>query len=212
MWYIVYVLLQWPHTFAKIAGTLLVAFSQGRTGWVAHECGHYSFSGSPQIDRFVHNFLHGTISGFSATWWKSGHNRHHAMPQRLNHDIDLDTVPLLAYNTKVVKKVDDGKGLFIKYQTYLFPVVTTLLGGLFWRWYSVPRFVIKHTLYAEIGVMLSHYVVYFYFLGFWGWFTTGWIPAIYVFLNFALSHTYLPVTTQPTHWVEYALVHTADVQ
>lgn len=36
--------------------------------------------------------------------------------------------------------------------------------------------------------------------------------SIYLFGNFALSHTHLPVTTEPTHWVEYGLLHTADVE
>lgn len=54
--------------------------------------------------------------GLSSTWWRRGHNRHHAMPQRLNHDIDLNTMPLVAYNAKVVKKPKDGKGFLVQNQ------------------------------------------------------------------------------------------------
>lgn len=55
--------------------------------------------------------------GFSSTWWVRGHNRHHhAMPQRLKHDVDLETMPLLAYNAKVVKNVQAGKGFMIQNQ------------------------------------------------------------------------------------------------
>lgn len=59
---------------------------------------------------------------------------------------------------------------------------------------------------------MSHHVLYWYCVGFWALFVSGWMASSYIFLNFALSHTYLPVTTEPTHWVEYALVHTADVE
>lgn len=38
------------------------------------------------------------------------------MPQRLNHDVDLDTLPLLAYNAKVVKNSKSGKGFMIQNQ------------------------------------------------------------------------------------------------
>jgi len=38
-----------------------------------------------------------------------------------------------------------------------------------------------------------------------------WFTAVYIFLNFALSHTHLPVTSEPRHWVEYSLLHTADI-
>ncbi len=56
------------------------------------------------------------MTGASSTWWRRGHNRHHAMPNRLKHDVDLATLPLLAYNTKVVENIEDGKGFMIKYQ------------------------------------------------------------------------------------------------
>ncbi len=45
-----------------------------------------------------------------------GHNRHHAMPQRLKHDVDLDTMPLIAYNARVVGKKENGKSFFIQNQ------------------------------------------------------------------------------------------------
>lgn len=38
------------------------------------------------------------------------------MPQRLNHDVDLDTMPLIAYNAKVVKNSKEGKRFWIQYQ------------------------------------------------------------------------------------------------
>lgn len=57
--------------------------------------------------------------GFSSTKWTFQHNRHHAMPQRLQHDVDLYTMPLLAYNAKVVKNSKEGKGFMIKNQVSL---------------------------------------------------------------------------------------------
>lgn len=54
--------------------------------------------------------------GISSTWWARGHNRHHAMPQRLHHDVDLDTLPLLAFNVKVVKNSSVGKGFMVQNQ------------------------------------------------------------------------------------------------
>lgn len=60
--------------------------------------------------------LLGFLGGLSASWWRSGHNRHHAMPNRLHRDIDLATLPLLVYNTKVVKSPEKAQGFLIKYQ------------------------------------------------------------------------------------------------
>lgn len=57
--------------------------------------------------------------GFSSTWWSRQHNRHHAMPQRLQYDVDLNTTPLIAYNAKVVKNSKVGKGFMIQNQVSL---------------------------------------------------------------------------------------------
>lgn len=70
----------------------------------------------------------------------------------------------------------------------------------------------KHKLYVEFAAWIAHFIFYLPIVGFWGWFYLTTIALNYLFLNFALSHTHLPVTTQPTHWVEYALLHTVDVE
>ncbi len=44
------------------------------------------------------------------------HNRHHAAPQRLHFDVDLNTMPILAHNTKIVKNSKDGQGFMIQNQ------------------------------------------------------------------------------------------------
>ena len=59
--------------------------------------------------------------------------------------------------------------------------------------------------------MCMHYV-YHYPLGLWVYLLSTWIGSVYLFGNFALSHSHLKSTKEPTHWVEYALVHTADVE
>lgn len=38
------------------------------------------------------------------------------MPQRLHHDVDLDTMPLIAFNAKAVKNSKDGKTFMIRNQ------------------------------------------------------------------------------------------------
>jgi fatty acid desaturase len=37
----------------------------------------------------------------SAGWWRVQHNKHHSMPQKLGYDVDLDTLPLVAFTEKV---------------------------------------------------------------------------------------------------------------
>lgn len=57
IWFAGYLFLQLPGTLATFVGLTLMGLSKGRGGWVAHECGHYSFFGSPKIDRTLQVFI-----------------------------------------------------------------------------------------------------------------------------------------------------------
>lgn len=58
----------------------------------------------------------GLGNGLSATWWLSQHNRHHAMPQRVERDVDLRTSPLIVFNTKAVKDPKKENNFFVRNQ------------------------------------------------------------------------------------------------
>ncbi|XP_037039828.1 acyl-lipid (8-3)-desaturase-like [Bradysia coprophila] len=196
-------------TAFKLIGVALITLSRARASFFVHELGHYSYSGSPKIDRIVDVTVHGLIIGLSAARWRRQHNRHHAMPQRLHHDVDLDTMPLLAYNAKVAKNSKQGKGFLIKHQASLF-VFDTLLVILVWTLYQDPKFIFRRKIYLEMAALAGHCAI-FYQIGFWPWLFSTWGAALILFTTFAMNHTFLPVTTEPTHWVEYSLLHTADV-
>lgn len=89
-------------------------------------------------------------------------------------------------------------------------VLDTLLIALVWQFYSDPKFILKRKLRTEFAVILVHCALYFHF-GFFVWFFSTWIGTTYALITFSLNHTFLPITTEPTHWVEYSLLHTADV-
>lgn len=81
-----------------------------------HEGGHHSLTGISKLDRFLQAIIYGVGDGMSSSWWSSQHNRHHAMPQRIKRDVDLETLPLLAFNSKVVKNPKHGKTFFVQNQ------------------------------------------------------------------------------------------------
>ncbi|KAG4069056.1 hypothetical protein HA402_008367 [Bradysia odoriphaga] len=198
------------HSVLKAVGFIFILIGRVRAAFLVHEIAHFSYTGHPKIDRIMASLVDGFFVGLSGSRWRNQHNRHHAMPQRLNHDIDLETMPLLAYNAKVIREAKDGKGFLLQNQAYLF-VFDTLLVGMIWTLYQDPKYVLKHKSYVDFIAMIGHYVLYFH-LGFWTWLFCLWGVAFYFVLTFSLNHTFLPVTTEPTHWIEYALHHTADVQ
>jgi len=192
-------------------GIISFGLFQGRSGWLMHEGGHHSLTGIPKVDRFIQSVVYGCGDGMSSSWWSSQHNRHHAMPQRLKHDVDLDTLPLIAFNSKVVRKPEQGKNFFVQNQAPLFLAVDTLLVATMWKLYLHPRYVLTKGTYLQLVFMGAHYILA-YNMGFFNYMVSVWLASIYIFGNFSLSHTHLPVTSGPLHWVDYSLVHTMDIQ
>lgn len=148
----------------------------------------------------------------SASWWSSQHNRHHAMPQRLKHDVDLDTLPFLAFNARIVnpQRPQRAQNFLLRNQAVLFLCVDTLLVAWMWKLYLHPRYCVQKGKFLDLLLMAAHYSLIYWF----GWkiyFFSVWFGAFYIFGNFAMSHTHLPVTDGPLHWVEYAFLHTANI-
>jgi fatty acid desaturase len=182
------------------ASIVILGIVSGRCGWLMHEGGHYSLTGNISTDRTLQILLYGFGCGMSGSWWRSQHNRHHAMPQKLDHDVDLNTLPLVAFTSRVLKKMGITQKIWIRMQAYMFPIFTTLLVALGWQFYLHPRHIVRVKNTAEGLTLLARYAL-------WSLFITSrfgllqstliylaytWIGANYIFLNFAVSHTHLP--------------------
>jgi len=204
------------------AGVVMLGLASGRCGWLMHEAGHYSLTGVMRVDRVLQELIYGVGCGMSAAWWRNQHNKHHATPQKLKHDVDLDTLPLVAFHASIAAK---AKGPVLKFwlrlQAALFIPVSCLLVALGWQAFLHPRHVLRTKRYREAAFIALRYVLIFgvvlkdaslrekaltYLL-------YDQVAAAYIFTNFALSHTHLPVTRpdEDLHWVEYAANHTTNI-
>jgi len=118
-----------------------------RCGWVQHEAGHTSLTGIKTIDRVIQTVTMGFGGGVSASVWNSMHNKHHATPQKIKHDIDLDTTPAVAFfntaferNTNGPKSAKFMNRLWMRLQAWTFlPLVNGVFVHLFWTYYLHPR-------------------------------------------------------------------------
>merc|ERR1712070_634187 len=117
------------------AGAAMMGVAQGRCGWLQHEGGHYSLTGNIKTDKGLQIAIYGLGCGMSAAWWRNQHNKHHATPQKLKHDVDLDTLPLVAFNAEIAKKAKHPLlKLWLKYQALVFCPVSCLLVALGWQY------------------------------------------------------------------------------
>merc|ERR1711908_197766 len=118
------------------AGAAMMGVAQGRCGWLQHEGGHYSLTGNIKIDRHLQMAIYGLGCGMSGCYWRNQHNKHHATPQKMKHDVDLETMPLVAFNKACLKK---EPSMWIQMQAVMFAPVTTVIVSMGWQFFSHPR-------------------------------------------------------------------------
>ncbi len=93
-----------------------------------------------QVLMFVLN-----VQGFSADWWKTKHNTHHAAPNELDHDCkaaldpDIDTLPLIAWSVEMLESLPNASHrMLVRAQHYFFfPIL--LFARLSWCQQSVAH-------------------------------------------------------------------------
>jgi fatty acid desaturase len=148
-----------------------------RCGWIQHEGGHISLTGSRTIDRAIQSFTMGFGNGVSGALTNITHFRHHATPQKIKRDMDMDTTPLVAFFNRAFESSYHGNlparymsRWWMRLQAWLFlPIVSGILVHLFWVYYLFPRKVFlqlcsaktkeqHHTAMIEAISMTAHHL------------------------------------------------------
>ncbi len=108
-----------------IAGALGIVFTQ--VAFLAHEAAHRQIlSSGPANDRLA-GLLGPAVVGMSSTWWSSKHSRHHANPNRVGKDpdIEVDTISFLDADAAQARGL---RRLITRKQGWLFFPLLTLEG------------------------------------------------------------------------------------
>ena len=103
-----------------IGATVLGLFWQ-QAGWLTHDVCHNQLcemkegNATSALNRALGLIGGNLFQGFSVSWWKDKHNRHHAVPNvhagesgSLFADPDIDTMPLLAWSPKMAELGKDS--------------------------------------------------------------------------------------------------------
>ena len=218
----------WMASYNIYASLLSFIVFKTRCGWVQHECGHLSFTGIRRIDRVIQTFTMGIGGCVSSSVWNSMHQKHHATPQKVKHDIDLDTTPFVAFFDREFEDNTNGKVAsrymnrwWMRLQAWTFiPVVNGILVHLFWIYYMHPKKVFHRLCSAktrevhmetgfEIVCMATSHIaipLIFYNNGGCGLLYSYFLLMvvnfwnfIYLFGHFSLSHTFTGVIPEDKH-------------
>ncbi|KAL8170055.1 UNVERIFIED_CONTAM: hypothetical protein K2H54_062554 [Gekko kuhli] len=67
---------------------------KAQAGWLQHDFGHLSVFKKSTWNHLVHKFVIGHLKGASANWWNHRHFQHHAKPNILKKDPDVNMLHL----------------------------------------------------------------------------------------------------------------------
>lgn len=213
-----------------VAGVLVHGIFGGRCGWIQHEVGHGSTYFNKFFGKQIQHLTIGFGLGAASNLWNDMHQKHHASTQKVNHDLDIDTTPVVAFFDSAFEKSRFGtsgfKKWWIKHQHLTFlPITSGVFVMGFWLLFLHPRSVVRKSRWVEgLWMILGHIVRTALFQHFTGWesllasYAVGywacmWVSGVYLFGHFSLSHTHLDIVEQDEHlnWVRYAVDHTVDI-
>jgi fatty acid desaturase len=155
-------LLIFDNLWLQLLNAAYLAFVFVQISLVAHDFGHRQFSyGAGWKNECLALVLGNLLLGISQQWWIDKHNAHHAHPNQIDVDPDVD-IPLLAFEEEQALGKRGLARFVVQYQAYLiFPL--SLLQALSMHFKSI-RFLIekkaKSTL-AEALALGAHFALYF---------------------------------------------------
>ncbi|WP_156761091.1 fatty acid desaturase family protein [Microbacterium karelineae] len=141
-----------------IAGALGIIFTQ--VAFLSHEAAHKQIlSTGPANDRLA-VILAGSM-GLSASWWNHKHNRHHANPNRVDKDPDIE-VDTIAFLDEDAGKARGLTRLINRYQGWLFfPLLT--LEGLNLHRHSIVHLLSRGPVkgrWTELSIIAARFALY----------------------------------------------------
>ncbi|CAM8923818.1 unnamed protein product [Rhodiola kirilowii] len=106
-----------------------------QSAYMGHDSGHYQMMTSRGFNTLAQILAGNCLTGISIAWWKWTHNAHHIAVNSLDHDPDLQHIPVFAVSTKFFSSItsvfygrklefDALARLFISYQHWsYYPVM-----------------------------------------------------------------------------------------
>jgi fatty acid desaturase len=161
-----------------MAGALGILFTQ--VAFLAHEAAHRQILTSGPANDRLGRFLAAGIVGISLSWWNNKHNRHHANPNRVGKDPDIE-VDTIRFLDEDAAKVGRFGALITRKQGWLFfPLLT--LEGLNLHAHAFRHLVSREGVkdrWIELGLIAARFALY--------------LTPIFVFLPVGMAFAFLGV-------------------
>lgn len=184
------------HPLGVVAGAVLLSFISGQWGFVMHEAGHRQMF-RHAWQNITTGLLHGNLLlGVSYGYWVRKHNQHHAQPNHVDFDPDID-IPVLAFSPEQAAEKRGFARLIVSYQAFFF-LPLLLLQASFMQLYAVYMLIFDPPprRWLELGLIAAHWCLY---LGLPLFFLGVWPTLLLVLIRQSLSGMYLASVFAPNH-------------
>jgi fatty acid desaturase len=183
-----------------IAGALGIIFTQ--FAFLSHEAAHRAiFTSGPANDRLGRLLGNGVV-GMSYSWWMNKHTRHHANPNRIGKDPDIEEPAISFYSEEAATRTGWRAAVATKQGYFFFPLL--LLEGLNLHLASIRSLVTvrptKDRVF-ELGLIFGRFALYlaavFWFLPVGMAFAFIGVQlaifGLYMGSSFAVNHKGMPI-------------------
>uniref|UniRef100_A0A3B5MZI8 acyl-CoA (8-3)-desaturase n=1 Tax=Xiphophorus couchianus TaxID=32473 RepID=A0A3B5MZI8_9TELE len=163
---------------------VMLATSQAQAGWLQHDFGHLSVFKKSKWNHLVHKFVIGHLKGAAASWWNHLHYNHHAKPNVLSKDPDVNMSGIFVLGSVQPVEASSWKKICFKYFEKF--VAAHKLSN------TCPTITSTSTSFYDLAWYLSFYIRYFScYVPLYGFFGS---VALNLFVRFLESHWFVWVT------------------
>ncbi|KAG6575202.1 Delta(8)-fatty-acid desaturase 2, partial [Cucurbita argyrosperma subsp. sororia] len=145
---VVYGVVKSESVLVHLGSAMILGMLWIQSAYVGHDSGHSTVMSSRGFNKLAQILSGNCLTGISIAWWKWTHNAHHISCNSLDHDPDLQHIPVFAVSTSFFKSLTSHfyarVNLFVQTLLLLFSTrkvpdrALNIMGILvFWTWFPL---------------------------------------------------------------------------
>jgi fatty acid desaturase len=182
--------------WVQAANALVLAVITGQLGFQLHDAGHRQMFARRWKNAVVGLVTGDLLLGMSYDWWVDKHNRHHANPNHVDMDPDINTATI-SYSAGQALLRRGLTRMIARRQAYLFFPLLLLLG---WSMHAASLgFLLKRRSRhrrTELALLTSHVLLY---VGLAVHFLGPWSALLVIVVHQCSSGLYMALVFAPNH-------------
>ncbi|MBB6568668.1 acyl-CoA desaturase [Kribbella sandramycini] len=143
----------WQLVLAALLGLVLV-----QVAFLSHDSAHRQIFESAARNDLTARILAGGVAGMSVTWWRNKHSRHHAAPNQVDKDPDVQLKSIAFTPEAVALRGPVGQWIAARQGWLFFPLLT--LEGLALHASSLRQLCQRGASRVELSVVVTRLVAY----------------------------------------------------